>query len=116
MKSSETVWLWLFKILAGLLILVLLGVHFVVNHIVAPGGLLSYADVVHYYQVPGIVLMEAIFLAFVVSHALVGLRSILLDLHPSPLVLRVATWFLAVLGVGAVIYGVWLLLLIQSRA
>lgn len=113
--TSENVWVWFYKILAGLLIVVLLGVHFVVNHLASPGGLLTYADVVRYYRVPGVVLMEAAFLIFVVSHALVGLRSILLDLHPSASVLRMANWVLGIIGVGAVSYGIWLLLLIQSR-
>ena len=82
-KPREGAWLWLYKIVAGLFIVVLLGVHFIVNHLVAPEGLLSYNDVVRYYTNPIVPVMEIAFLIFVISHALVGLRSILLDLNPS---------------------------------
>jgi succinate dehydrogenase / fumarate reductase membrane anchor subunit len=115
MKNAETFWTWFAKIAAGLLILVILGVHFVVNHAVAPGGLLSYADVVRYYQNPLIVVMEIAFLVFVVSHALLGLRSILIDLNPSVSVLRTANWVFIALGTAAVAYGIWLALTIAAQ-
>jgi len=113
-KMREGAWLWLFKIFAGLMIVVLLGIHFVVNHLVAPGGLLSYADVIRYYQNPIIPIMEILFLAFVVSHALVGLRSIILDLNPPDQFLRVLDIVLIIAGAGAIIYGIWLALKIAS--
>jgi succinate dehydrogenase / fumarate reductase membrane anchor subunit len=115
MKNAETFWTWGIKIAAGLLIVIILGVHFVINHAVAPGGLLSYADVVRYYQSPLIVAMEIIFLVFVVTHALLGLRSIIIDLNPSEGVLRATSWVFAALGLVAVGYGVWLALAIAGR-
>ena len=115
MKSTENAWLWIYKIAAGLLIVILLAVHFIVNHLVAPGGLLTYADVLRYYQVPGIAWMEIAFLIFVVSHALVGLRSILLDLHLSPALLRPADVLLLLAGSAAIAYGTWLVFVIQSQ-
>jgi succinate dehydrogenase hydrophobic anchor subunit len=114
-KSREGAWLWLYKIVAGLMIVVLLGLHLVINHLVAPGGLLTYADVVRYYQNPIIPVIEVLFLVFVVSHALVGLRSIVMDLHPSGAVLRVVDWLLVLLGSGSIIYGVWLILVIVQK-
>jgi succinate dehydrogenase / fumarate reductase membrane anchor subunit len=62
-----------------------------------------------------VVIMEILFLVVVVTHSFLGLRSILLDLNPSPRVLR---WFNALLwttGTGLVIYGAWLALTIASR-
>lgn len=117
-KPREGAWLWLFKIVAGLTIVVLLGVHFVVNHLVAPTGLLTYADVIRYYTVPFIPVMEIIFLVFVISHALVGLRSILLDLNPTDGVLRAADILFILIGTGFSIYGIWLVWAIvqQGRA
>ena len=106
---------WLLKILTGLLIVIFLGIHFVVNHLVAPGGLLTYADVVAYFQNPLIVVMEISFLILVVIHSFLGLRSILLDLNPSPTVLRMANFVLVVIGTAAAIYGTWLALTIASR-
>ncbi len=105
-QRREGTSLWLFKIVAGLLIVFLLGVHFVVNHLVAPGGLLTYADVVRYYANPAVRIMEITFLVFVVSHALVGLRGILLDLNPSARILRIIDIALTVVGIVAIVYGI----------
>ena len=115
-KVREGMWLWLFKIAAGLVILLLLGVHFVVNHLVAPGGLLTYADVVNYYTNPIIPVMEGLFLAFVLGHALVGIRGIILDLNPSDQILRLVDWVLVVVGGAALVYGIWLLAVISARS
>ncbi len=114
-KKFEGTGRWLIKIIAGLFIVVLLGIHFVVNHLVAPGGLLTYADVVRYYQNPIVVVMEITFLAVVVTHSFLGLRSILLDLNPSQRVLKIIDTTLLVIGFAAVSYGIWLALTIASR-
>lgn len=114
-KPQEGAWLWLLKIIAGLLIIVILGIHFYVNHLAAPGGLLSYADVLAYYQNPAVLVMEVLFLVFVVTHALLGLRSILLDLNPSKSLLRwINLGFLAI-GIAAVGYGAWLVFFIAAK-
>jgi succinate dehydrogenase / fumarate reductase membrane anchor subunit len=97
------------------MIVLLLGVHFVINHLVAPGGLLTYADVIAYYQVWFVPIMEAIFLVFVIAHALVGLRSIILDLNPSDGVLRLVNLGLTIIGIGFTAYGLWLLWAIVQR-
>uniref|UniRef100_A0A7C4KG65 Succinate dehydrogenase n=1 Tax=Anaerolinea thermolimosa TaxID=229919 RepID=A0A7C4KG65_9CHLR len=114
-KAREGAFLWLIKILAGLSIVIVLGIHFVVNHLVAPEGLLNYADVIRYYQNPWVVTMEIFFLIAVVTHALIGIRSILLDLNPSDSFLSILNTILIVVGVGAVAYGIWLALEIASR-
>ncbi len=107
-KSGENAWLWLVKIVTGLLIVIILGIHLVVNHFVAEGGLLTWADVVAYYQNPLIPIMEIAFLIFVVTHALIGVRSILLDLHPSRSTLNVINWAFLLIGAGFIVYGIWL--------
>jgi succinate dehydrogenase hydrophobic anchor subunit len=92
-----------------------LAIHLVVNHLIVEGGLLSYADVVRYYQIAIIPIMEIAFLIFVVVHALIGLRSVLLDMHPSNQVLRVMNYGLGMLGVVSIIYGTWLVIVIAGR-
>lgn len=114
-KQREGTWLWLFKIFAGLMIVVLLIVHLVVNHLVAPSGLLSYDDVIRYYDNPLIPIMEITFLVFVVSHALVGMRSIILDLNPSTRVLRLVDIFFYLLGGVSIVYGIWLVVVLAGR-
>lgn len=114
-KNNEGIWLWLIKITAGLLVIVVLGIHFVINHAVAPGGLLSYQDVINYYNVPIVPIMEFIFLVVVITHALLGLRSILLDLNPTPRIRKVLDGVLLLLGATGMIYGTWLLVVLSSR-
>lgn len=115
-KPTENAWLWLFKIVSGVLIVVILIIHLIVNHFTAPEGLLSWAEVVAYYQNPLIPLMEGFFLVFVVSHSLTGLRSILLDLKPSRSLLSVIDAVLTIFGVSAIGYGIWLLLAIIGQS
>ena len=114
-RSGENSWLWLVKIVTGVLLVILLGIHLVVNHFVGQHGLLTYADVVAYYQHPIIPIMEICFLVVVVSHSLTGLRGILLDLRPMRGLLQVLDIVLVFVGVSAVVYGSWLILTIASR-
>ena len=114
-KSGETTWLWLLKIVTGPLLVILLLIHFIVNHFMAEGGLLTYADVVAYYQNPLIPAMEILFLATVVTHSLIGLRGIILDLKPSRSILKVIDWIFVIVGISAVSYGTWLALVIASK-
>ena len=114
-RSGENTWLWLIKIITGPLLLILLGIHLVVNHFIGETGLLTYADVVAYYQNPIIPIMEICFLIAVVTHSLSGLRGIILDLKPSRNILKVIDVILVIFGVAVVIYGTWLALVIASK-
>jgi succinate dehydrogenase / fumarate reductase membrane anchor subunit len=114
-KPGEGFWLWSIKLATGVLIVVLLLVHFIVNHL-AQQGLLDYADVIAYYSNPGIVVMEITFLAAVISHTLIGLRGIILDLNPSAKLMSTIDWVLVIAGIGAVVYGISLALVIASRS
>lgn len=113
-KPREGTALWLLKILGGFLIVFLLGLHFVVNHLVAPNGLLSWSEVVRYYQNPIIPIIEGIFLVVVIAHSLIGLRGIILDLNPSDRVLRIVDVLFLTVGTAAAIYGIWLLTVVAS--
>jgi len=114
-KNNEGVGLWLIKIAAGLLVFVVLGIHFVINHAVAPGGLLTYQDVIQYYKVPVVPVMEIIFLVVVVTHALLGVRSILLDLSLVQKIRRGVDGLFLALGAFAIIYGTWLVITLANR-
>ena len=114
-KPGEGFWLWLIKLATGALIVVLLLIHFIVNHL-AQQGLLNYADVIAYYSNPAIVVMEITFLAAVVSHGLIGLRGIILDLNPPAKLMGTIDWALVLVGIGAVVYGIALALVVASRS
>lgn len=113
-KNGEGAWLWLIKIFGGVLIVVILIIHLIVNHFIAEGGLLTYADVVRYYSNPIIPIMEISFLILVVSHSLIGLRSIILDLNPSRSLLTAVNLVFTVVGVVSIGYGIWLVMTIVS--
>ena len=116
-RRGENTWLWLTKIVTGPLLLLILILHFTVNHYLGSmsSGLMTYADVVGYYKHPIIPSIEMFFLVTVVTHSLIGLRGILVDMNPTRRVLDVASWVLGLLGVSSIVYGAWLLLTIASR-
>ena len=114
MNSSFTM-RWLVQAGLGIMLVILLAIHLIVNHWAAPQGLLRYEDVVHYYDIPGIAWMEAIFLITVTVHCMLGLHSILLDLNMSARLTRVATLLITFVGLTAIVYGAWLTRTIVSR-
>ena len=114
-KPGENSWLWLIKIVTGPFLIVLILIHFIVNHFIGQNGLLTYADVIAYYKNPIIPIMEICFLAAVVTHSLSGLRGIILDLKPSRSLLKIIDWILVIVGILAVSYGTWLALVIATK-
>src|SRR6266498_2818990 len=116
-RPGETTWIWLIKIVTGPLLILVLILHLIVNHYIGslPSGLMTYDDVVRYFQNPIIPAIEILFLMTVVTHSLIGLRGIILDMNPSRRVLSAVTWFLSLLGVFSVVYGIWLALTIASK-
>ncbi len=116
-RPGETTWLWLTKIVTGPLLVLVFILHLTVNHYTGslPSGLMTYQDIVHYYQNPLIPAIEILFVAVVVAHSLIGLRGIILDMNPSRALLRVVNWLMVILGVGSVVYGIWLVVTIASK-
>lgn len=115
-RPGENTWIWLIKMVTGPLLLLVLGLHFTVNHYLGSmsSGLMTYDDIVRYFQNPIIPAIEIIFLITVVTHSLIGLRGIILDMNPSRNVLNIITWLLVLLGIASVGYGIWLALTIAS--
>jgi succinate dehydrogenase / fumarate reductase membrane anchor subunit len=114
-RFGEGAILWFSKILSGFLLIAVLVIHLVVNHLVVSGGLLSHQQIVSYYQMAFIPAMEIIFLIVVVTHALLGLRSVLLDLKPSNKLLRVVNISFVLIGLAAITYGIWLVVAILNQ-
>jgi succinate dehydrogenase membrane anchor subunit len=116
-RPGETTWIWLIKIVTGPLLILVLLLHLIVNHYVGslPTGLMTYDDVIRYYQNPIIPAIEILFLITVVTHSLIGLRGIILDMNPSRQVLRAVNSLLSLIGVTSVVYGIWLALTIAAK-
>jgi len=114
-RPGEKSGLWLLKLVTGPFILILIAVHLIVNHLIgSASGLLSYTEVINYYQIWVVPVMEGLFLALVVTHSLLGLRSIILDLRPSSSLMRALDYIFIVVGVVAFVYGIWLIRAIVS--
>jgi succinate dehydrogenase hydrophobic anchor subunit len=108
--------LWLLQVRTGVLLLVLVTVHMIANHFVAPGGLRSYDQVVQYVRHPLVLAIEVAFLVIVTAHALLGVRAVLLDRGPGARAVRRLNRAALAVGTATVAYGLGLLLLIASRA
>lgn len=114
LKPGEHSGLWLLKIVAGLLIIFILGLHFIANHLVALNGLMSWAEVIAYYQNPIIPILEVVFLILVLGHAALGMRSITLDLNLSGGFQRLVDLLITFVTLGFAIYGTWLVVKVIS--
>ena len=116
-KPGEGSNAWLIKILTGLLVILILGIHFIVNHITGGlNGLMTYNEIVSYYaRNPIIPIMEGLFVTVVVTHSLLGLRSVLLDLKLSRKTLSTVNWLFLLGGAAFIIYGIGLIVVIVIR-
>ena len=99
--------MWLVQAVTGALLLVFLAVHLVAQHILAPCGLRDHSAVMAYLSQPLALAAEIGLLASVIVHACLGMRSSLVDVLGEPALSRV-TRILAVTGVVAMAYGLWL--------
>ena len=57
-----------------------------------------------------------LFVILATTHALLGMRSIIFDLCPSPGAIRVINWVLVIMGTVTIIYGIWLAFALQRLA
>ncbi len=115
MKISERA-LWMTQALSGVLLVALLGLHWVAQHYVARGGLRTYQQVLAYVGHPLVGFLEALFLLVVTGHAALGLRSMALDWGLSDRAMSRVNRVLLALVVLAVGYGWWLLGRLVFRA
>ncbi|MGD0574889.1 MAG: hypothetical protein ABSB61_05905 [Anaerolineales bacterium] len=101
---------WILQAITGVLLIPLVGLHWVAQHFLAVGGLRDFAQVVDYLRTPPVFALETAFLVVVTTHALLGVRAVILDLGPSPRTLRLSDLALVLVGIGAVGYGLALTL------
>ena len=109
-------WGWVLQVVTGAALFVLVVLHLVAQHFVedAPGGLRDHASVLDYLTSPALLTLEVAFLVAVTWHAMLGLRSILLDLGLRAAVRRRVTVAVSVLGGLTLVYGVGLLVVLLS--
>jgi succinate dehydrogenase hydrophobic anchor subunit len=114
-RSART-WRWTAG--TGLALVVLATAHIVAQHFVVSGhgGLRTYHQVLEYVANPVMFVIECGFLFAVTIHAMLGLRGVLLDLHPSERIRRRLDGGLWTLGVLTIVYGLVLLTTLALRA
>ena len=104
-KASST---WYWQIITGIALVLLLGLHFIANHFIAKGGIRDYADVVVYLRNPVVLVLEVLFLISVATHAMLGIRAIVIDFGISAQAEKRLSQVLTVVGLLTVAYGLWL--------
>jgi len=102
--------IWVFQVLSGILIIVIVGLHWFFQHSIVGKGGSAYANVVAYLRSPVFFGLEITFLLVVIVHALLGVRAILLDRGLSVRALRWVNWGLFIAGTAALWYGLSLTL------
>lgn len=114
-RERTSSWSWILQAFTGGLLVVLLGLHMVVQHFVVEGGLRDYQQVVEYLSNPFVFLLEISFLIVVTWHALLGVRAVIFDLGLTPAAERKWTAALSIFGVVVIGYGIWLSATIVSQ-
>ena len=99
---------WVWQAATGTALTGLLGLHLIANHFVVSGGLRGFSDVVAYLRNPLILTLEVLFVVVVVTHAMLGVRAVLLDLGLSRRLEILVNRGLAVVGIATVGYAFWL--------
>lgn len=108
--------LWVVQAFSGLFLVFILGMHMIAHHFVVEDGLRNYQQVLDYVANPAIFVTEILFVILATVHALLGVRSIIIDLRPSPAALRTIQWLLVVVGVVTIGYGLWLAFALRNLA
>lgn len=109
--------LYLLHMIGGMVILITLGIHMVVQHlnnILAFFGLndpnpTSWASMISRSESLSWVIIYVVLLAFLLYHMLYGLRGIILELTTSATAARVVTWSFIIGGFAIFAWGTYIL-------
>lgn len=108
--KESTLWLWF--LIAGLVIFAFLGIHIVVIHLSAISGgsyteTLSYSSALQRAKSTFFTVIYIILLAALLYHGLYGLRSLLIELFTSRAASRTISWTLSLVGLATFAYGTY---------
>lgn len=103
-------WAWLWQRLTGVLLVVLLGVHFWVEHYAQPGAVLTFQNVQLRVQTLLFALIDSLLLAVAIFHGLNGVRMVVLDFRAGARIARPLTVGLWIVGLAALAFGIHTLL------
>lgn len=107
-KESKSSLLYGAQVISGILLVLLLGLHIIAQHFVVSGGLRDYQQVLQYVSNPILSIIEILFVIVVTFHAMVGIRSILLDLNLNQTLKNVLDKIIIIIAIITMLYGVYL--------
>lgn len=96
---------WGIQLLSGIFLLIVLGVHFWALHYGTNNATLSYELISKRLASPAWKVLDTVFLALVLYHALNGVRSIILDFNISKAMRGLLFWFCVMIAVACFIFG-----------
>ena len=99
-------WIWILQRASGAILVLALGLHWVIQHLVSPGVEITFVGVQVRLQLVLYLVSDLILLACAVFHGLNGLRTAILDFNVSPRGASLLTVVLAVFGTVVILYGV----------
>ena len=99
---------WIFQLLTGILLAILITFHFFETHLISHEGL-SFENVLLRLSDPAHKAMYVLLLAAVSFHAFNGLRAILLDTEFGAKNTRAINVVICLVILGALAYGIWIL-------
>ena len=106
---------WIFQVISGVLLVLLLGAHIVTQHFVVKGGLRDYAQVLSYLSNPVVLAVESLFVIVLIWHAMLGLRAVLLDFGFGPRGQALITRGVVALGAVTAAYSFWLIATLAAK-
>lgn len=116
--------MWTKHVGAGLVILVLLGLHMVVMHLDTTVGAfgvpgskpIEWPSVLARMKSVGFALSYVLLLAAALYHGLYGLRNILLELSPGPALRATVSYGLLLLGIALFFFGTYVAMMAPAAA
>lgn len=113
MMRDQKLWTW--HLGAGVIILLLLGLHMAIMHLDALLGIfnstgghsIDWGNVAARSQSLFFMMTYVLLLGTALFHGLYGLRNILFELNPTPPLQRSLSWVLILVGLGLFVLGTW---------
>ncbi|RCK72507.1 MAG: hypothetical protein ANABAC_1855 [Anaerolineae bacterium] len=103
LHSSRAKWFWLSQVISGVALFFFVGLHFYLQHYAVVGGLRDFQQILDYLTNWWALVLEWLFLSVVTVHAILGLRSIMLDIGMNSRRMDIFS-FLAVVFI--IVYGI----------
>jgi succinate dehydrogenase / fumarate reductase membrane anchor subunit len=120
---ESTLWFW--HLIAGVVILFVLGIHIGVMHldkilqalgILSAGDVLTYASVLARAKSVAYLVIYLLLIGFALYHGFYGLRSMILEISMSKTAEKIVNWVIVLFGLALFVYGAYAIIVGYSIA